>query len=111
VLARRLRWALHRHPEVGHHEHRSARYVERLLRRLGLRPWRPAPTSVAAVVGLAGRRPVRGFRADLDALPLGCAAGPDHPDLHTPTFDFDEAVLLALVDVFDHLARAPRPTG
>jgi amidohydrolase len=70
VLARRLRRALHRHPEVGHHEHRSAGYVERLLRRLGLRPWRPAPTSVAAVVGPAGRRPVQGFRADLDALPL-----------------------------------------
>jgi amidohydrolase len=66
--ARRVRRALHRHPELGHQEWRTADYVERLLRRMGLNPLRPAPTSVAAVAGPPGSRPAIGFRADLDAV-------------------------------------------
>lgn len=69
-LARRMRRALHRHPELGHRENWTAGYVERVLRLFGLRPWRPAPTSVAAIVGPSDRSPVVGFRADLDALPI-----------------------------------------
>lgn len=38
---------------------------------------------------------------------LGCAAMGGSPDLHTPTFDFDESVLLNYVDVAAELARNP----
>ncbi|MDF5756214.1 amidohydrolase [Spongiactinospora sp. TRM90649] len=68
ALARRLRRAVHRRPELAHREHRTAAYVERVLRLFGLRPFRPAPTSVAVVAGDPARRPRAGFRADLDAL-------------------------------------------
>jgi amidohydrolase len=69
-FARRVRRAMHRHPELGHAERRTASYVERLLRRMGLSPFRPAPTSVAVVVGPAGMAPSIGFRADIDAIAL-----------------------------------------
>lgn len=67
-LLRRLRRAVHRRPETAHREHRTAAYVERLLTRFGLHPFRPAPTSVAVHIGPPGIRPAVGFRADLDAL-------------------------------------------
>jgi amidohydrolase len=67
-FVRRVRRAVHRRPELGHQEWRTANYVERLLRRFGLTPFRPAPTSVAVVVGAADRPVVLGFRCDLDAI-------------------------------------------
>jgi amidohydrolase len=70
MLARQYRRSIHRYPELGHHEHRTADYVERVLIAFGLRPIRPAPTSVAVVVGIDGQRPRMGFRADMDALPM-----------------------------------------
>lgn len=67
---RRVRRSLHRYPELAHHEFRTAAYIERLLRQLGLAPFRPAPTSVAVVLGAGKGAPIIGFRADLDALAL-----------------------------------------
>ncbi|MDH6624412.1 amidohydrolase [Streptomyces sp. LBL] len=70
VLLRRIRRVIHRHPETAHREHRTAAYVERLLTRFGLAPFRPAPTSVAVRIGPSTADLVIGFRADLDALPI-----------------------------------------
>lgn len=70
AFMRRVRRAIHRRPELGHQERSTAALVERVLARLGLETFRPAPTSVAAVVGTAGVQPAIGFRADLDALPI-----------------------------------------
>jgi amidohydrolase len=69
-FVRTLRRTLHRHPELGHQEKRTADTVEGVLRDLGLTPFRPAPTSVAALAGPPATPPAIGFRADLDALPL-----------------------------------------
>ncbi|QUQ68821.1 M20 metallopeptidase family protein [Kutzneria sp. CA-103260] len=69
-FARRLRRAIHRWPELAHHERRTAALIERVLALLGLKPFRPAPTSVAVVVGPAGVKPAIGFRADIDAVPV-----------------------------------------
>lgn len=74
-FARRVRRAIHRRPELGHAERRTASYVERLLRQIGLNPFRPAPTSVAVVVGPDGVAPTIGFRADMDAIPDRDAIG------------------------------------
>jgi amidohydrolase len=69
-LVTRVRRQLHREPELGHEEWRTASLLESELRNLGLEPWRPAPTSIAVVVGPDGVAPHVGFRADLDALPI-----------------------------------------
>ena len=66
-----VRHDLHRHPELGNRETRTAALVARELRRLGLE----VRTGVAktGVVGvLRGGRPGRvvGVRADMDALPV-----------------------------------------
>jgi amidohydrolase len=66
-----IRHDLHRHPELGNREVRTAALVARELRRLGLE----VRTGVAktGVVGvLRGRRagPVVAVRADMDALPV-----------------------------------------
>jgi amidohydrolase len=69
-LVTRVRRQLHREPELGHEEWRTADLVESELRDLRLQPWRPAPTSIAVVVGPEGVAPQIAFRADLDALPI-----------------------------------------
>jgi amidohydrolase len=66
-----IRHDLHRHPELGNRETRTAAVVGRELQRLGLE----VRTGIAktGVVGiLRGRRPgpVIGVRADMDALPV-----------------------------------------
>ena len=66
-----LRHDLHRHPELGNRETRTAAVVARELQRLGFE----VRTGIAktGVVGiLRGRRPgpVVGVRADMDALPV-----------------------------------------
>lgn len=100
-FVRRVRRTIHRHPEVGHHERRTASYVERLLRRMGLKPFRPAPTSIAALVGAVGEKPSVGFRADMDAIPVREAAGAPYASrtagiMHACGHDGHTAALLAL---------------
>jgi amidohydrolase len=75
AFVRRVRRAIHRRPELGHHEYHTARLIERILTRMGLSPFRPAFTSVAVVIGPAGSAPVAGFRADIDALPVSERSG------------------------------------
>lgn len=98
---RRVRRAIHRHPELGHEERRTANYVERLLRQMGLKPFRPAPTSVAAVVGPDGVAPAIGFRADMDAIPVHEAMGSPYASrnpgvMHACGHDAHTAALLTL---------------
>jgi len=100
-FVRRVRRAIHRRPELGHDERRTANYVERLLLRMGLKPFRPAPTSIAVVVGPAGVRPNIGFRADLDAIALVEATGATYASrrpgvMHACGHDAHTAALLAL---------------
>jgi amidohydrolase len=66
-LLRWVRRTVHRQPELGHEEHRTSAFLEGLLGGLGLTIHRPAPCSLAVVVGPPGR-PVVAMRADLDAI-------------------------------------------
>ena len=61
---------IHERPELSYEEHETARFVEWKLRRWGLEPERPTPTSVVARLrgGLPG--PTIALRADMDALPI-----------------------------------------
>lgn len=109
VFIRRVRRAIHRRPELQHQEHRTAALIERMLARFGLQTFRPAPTSVAAIVGSADAQPAIGFRADLDALPISEAtnksyASRNHGVMHACGHDGHAAALLGLAR---RLAAAP----
>ena len=72
-----LRRALHRIPEPGNGEFRTAALIEAELRRLGLESCRCTQTAVMGVLRGALPGKTAALRADMDALPLiedtGCA--------------------------------------
>lgn len=63
-------YTLHRYPELGNREHRTAALIRRRLEELGIAYTITADTGTAAVI--RGAEPGRtiGFRADMDALPI-----------------------------------------
>jgi amidohydrolase len=70
-----LRRDIHRHPELGFQEQRTAEKVEKYLQGLGLPVKRLAGTGVIALLEGRGKRsraeePVLLLRADMDALPV-----------------------------------------
>lgn len=71
---------LHQHPELSHHEQKTADYVAGVLQDLGgIEVKRPTPNSVLGV--LRGAKPGRtvAFRADLDPLPVPVRCRPSAP--------------------------------
>jgi amidohydrolase len=67
---------LHRHPELGNHETRTAKLVADHLRKLGMQPRTGiAVTGVAAVLKGGKPGPRIALRADMDALPVTEATG------------------------------------
>ena len=67
---------LHRHPELGNQESRTARVVADHLRALGLEPRTDiGPTGVVAVLKGGRPGPRIALRADMDALPVTEATG------------------------------------
>lgn len=96
---------LHRHPELGFEEVRTAGIVAARLRALGLRPREGiAKTGVtAAVEGGGGSGPTLLVRADMDALPIAEETGAEYAStipgkMHACGHDGHTAVLLALAD-------------
>jgi amidohydrolase len=73
-----IRRDLHRHPELGFQEHRTAGIVEARLRSLGLEPRTGVGRTgvVADIVG--GDGPIVAVRADMDALPIHEEADHDY---------------------------------
>ncbi|MBV8363784.1 MAG: amidohydrolase, partial [Candidatus Eremiobacteraeota bacterium] len=65
-----VRRDIHRHPELGLQEERTAALVERELDALGIDHRRLAGTGVVGIVRGAKRGPAVGLRADMDALPI-----------------------------------------
>lgn len=94
-----LRHEIHRHPEPGNGEVRTAALVESTLRSLGVEVYRPFGTAVVGVLrgGLPGR--CAALRADMDALPVREATGADFASLtegwmHACGHDFHAAAAL-----------------
>lgn len=62
------RRALHRIPEIGMEEHRTAAYIRQKLDEMEIFWVEASPTGTVAVIGLDG--PVIGLRADIDGLSI-----------------------------------------
>ena len=65
-----IRRDIHRHPELGYREERTASVIERCLDELGIAHHRLAGTGVVGLIEGAGSGKCVGLRADIDALPL-----------------------------------------
>ena len=70
-----LRREIHRQPELGFEEVRTAALIERELDRLGIEHKRVATTGVVGVVRGARPGPTAALRADMDALPIAEQSG------------------------------------
>lgn len=70
-----LRQELHRHPELGNREFRTAETVERYLRGRGIETTRILDTAVVGELRGALPGPTVALRADMDALPVTEATG------------------------------------
>lgn len=82
---------LHRHPEIGFEEHRTADLVAGLLEEMGLEVRRGiGGTGVVGLLrgqGACGGRPRRiGIRAELDALPMAEQSGLPYASRHEGAF-------------------------
>lgn len=99
-IAEAIAWRhdLHRHPELGFEEHRTAEMIAGLLSTWGWRVHRGlAGTGVVAQMGQGA--PVIALRADIDALPIHEATGVDHAStvtgkMHACGHDGHTAMLL-----------------
>ena len=94
-----IRRAIHRHPEVGNQEFRTAECIAETLAQLDWEVSRPMGTSVVAT--LRGAHPGRtvAFRADMDALRIQEASGVPFASevpgvMHACGHDFHTAGLL-----------------
>jgi amidohydrolase len=65
-----VRRLIHRHPELGFEEERTAALVESELDAMGVEHRRVAKTGVVGIIRGARRGHVAGLRADMDALPV-----------------------------------------
>jgi len=61
---------LHAHPELSFHESKTAKYIEKQLRKMGLEVHRMKQNAVMAYLKGNGTGKTLGVRAEIDALPL-----------------------------------------
>ncbi len=99
-----LRREIHRYPELGFEEERTAALVERELDGLGIEHRRVAKTGVVGIVRGALPGKVAGLRADMDALPLTERSGEPFSStvpgkMHACGHDAHTAMLLAAASV------------
>jgi amidohydrolase len=108
---KRWRRDIHMHPELGFHEHRTARLVADALRSLALE----VETGVAktGVVGRVGKgRPAVGIRADMDALAVQEANDLPYASqvpgvMHACGHDAHVAILLAVASLLADMDDRP----
>ena len=65
-----LRRTIHRFPELGFEEHKTAALIESELQSLGVQYQRLTPTGIRAIIRGAHPGPTAALRADMDALPI-----------------------------------------
>lgn len=92
-------FTLHRRPELGGREERTAELIRRQLRSLGLSVRPVAGTGTAALLRGGRPGPTAAFRADIDALPIQEETGLPYASrtpgvMHACGHDFHTAALL-----------------
>lgn len=102
-----LRRALHRRPELGHHEFVTTATVASHLAAGGLHP-EIRSTELGVVVDIGSGGPMVAFRADLDALPIlemsGVAFASEVPGvMHACGHDAHTAIAAGLARAMHHL--------
>ncbi|MBQ6505014.1 MAG: amidohydrolase [Flexilinea sp.] len=70
-----IREQIHRHPELGNHEYRTAELVEKTLHSLGIETQRVTETAIVGTLTGGRTGPVIALRADMDALPVSEDSG------------------------------------
>jgi amidohydrolase len=107
-LMRTWRRDIHRHPELGFHEHRTAELVAGLLRQwnIDVQTGVGGTGVVGTIRGTLGAGPSLGLRADMDALPMQEKGAVAHRSTHDNVFhgcghDGHTAIMLG---VAKHLA-------
>ncbi|MBD5653572.1 MAG: amidohydrolase, partial [Candidatus Eremiobacteraeota bacterium] len=105
-----IRREIHRFPELGFEEERTAQIVVRELDDLGVEHRRIAGTGVVGIVRGALPGKVAGLRADMDALPLTERSGESFSSqvpgkMHACGHDAHTAMLLGAARVLQHDAE------
>ena len=72
-----IREQIHRHPELGNREYRTAELVERTLHKLGIETRRVTETAIVGTLTGGRPGPTASLRADMDALPVSEDSGAD----------------------------------
>lgn len=65
-----MRHDLHRMPEIGLEEYKTADYIEERLKHYGIEPKRITATGISALIEGKGKGPTVMLRSDIDALPV-----------------------------------------
>ncbi len=110
-----LRHEIHRFPEPGNAEERTAALIERKLRALDIEVQRPFGTAVVGVLrgGVPGK--CAALRADMDALPVCEATGADFASqnegwMHACGHDFHTAAALGAARLLSEARESLRGT-
>ena len=83
-FTREIRRDIHRHPEIGFQEVRTAALVAKKLKEIGLEVWTGiAETGVVAVLDGECSGPVVLARFDMDALPIKEETGASYASVNT----------------------------
>ena len=106
---------LHRHPELGWAEDKTAAYVETVLREAGYTPRRVAGTGVVAELEGSGEVPRRVVRADLDAIQVTEKTGLPYASetdgkMHGCGHDAHTSIVLGVAELLSRL-DAPLSRG
>ncbi|MHA1991649.1 MAG: M20 metallopeptidase family protein [Candidatus Hodarchaeales archaeon] len=109
----KFRRHIHRYPELGFQEEKTAKYIEERINSFGLKSLRMAKTGL--VVTISGKNPkVLGIRADIDALPVqeveGRTYGSQHKGIsHSCGHDAHTSILLGLAKYYSTFPEEQRP--
>lgn len=111
-----IRREIHRFPELGFEEERTATLVERELDGLGIEHRRVAKTGVIGIVRGALPGNVAGLRADMDALPVDEQSGESFSSeipgkMHACGHDAHTAMLLGAARILQTQRRALHGTA
>lgn len=96
-----IRHTIHRNPETGNHEFKTAALVEAFLNDLGIKTERVTETGIVGTLRFDSPGKTIAFRADMDALPItektGCAFSSQNAGLmHACGHDVHTSALLCL---------------